>query len=179
MIQEDNPQLAEALRALGDAHDTMAIKMAVNPQGTTNPPQPPNQITVTANASGIHRVSIVDSNPRTRSVGYWHEWDTNSNFSNAQPTFLHAARQVSLALSMGATPVYHRVCAQYPDGQRSAWLIHGGPQHPTGVIDGASVPGPAPHTSTGSGTSSVPGYGSGRESFVSPPGQAGKSPKIF
>lgn len=171
--------IGEALEAVANSIDTLGQKSAMNPQGPTGAPAPPSGINVTANASGIHRISIIDNNPRTRQVHYFHEWDTDPSFGNPQPSHLGVARQISIPISMGTAPVYHRTFCQYPDGDRSPIVYFGSSSKPTGVVDGAPVSGPAPHVSTGSGTSSGGGYGFGREPFVSSPAQPGKAPKIY
>lgn len=178
-IKSRDPLLGEAIEALVTHVENTAQKTSVNPQGNTVAPAPPTAIKVTTNASGIHRVSWTDNNPRTRNARYFHEWDTDPNFGNPQTTPTHVGRQVSIPISMGDKPVYHRVCAQYPDGPRSAWVYHGSPTNPTGVIDNAPTVGPAPHPTTGSGTSSTGGQGFGIEKFVSSPVAPGIAPKVF
>lgn len=178
-IKSWNPLLGEALESLVNAHENIAQKLSVNPQGSTVAPAPPSAVNVTANASGIHRISWSDSNPRTRNLHYIHEWDHDSSFANGQSTITSGHRQLSIPIAGGTKPVFHRVCAQYPDGARSTWVYFGSPTNPTGVVDGAPTAGPLPHTSTGSGTSSVPGHGLGQEKFVSSQALPGKPPKVF
>jgi hypothetical protein len=171
--------IGEALEALTNGLETVGVKAAMNPQGNTNAPAPPSATAVTANASGIHRISITDNSPRTRQVHYFHEWDTDPAFGNPQTAHLGVARQVSIPIAMGSTPVYHRVYCQYPDGDRSPIVYLGSSSNPTGVVDGSPTPGPVAHPTTGSGTASGGGHGFGREAFVSSPSQPGKPPKIW
>lgn len=173
--------IGEALSAISTAVDNMGQKLAVNPQGSTLAPAPPSAINVTANASGIHRVSIVDNNPRTRQVHYFIEHSISRNFRDAdtQTEHLGVARQRSLPQSMGKTPVYYRAYSMYPDGQRSQMVYFGSATNPTGVVDGATTTGPAFHPSTGSGTSTGAGYGFGQEHFVPNPTTPGRAPKVY
>jgi hypothetical protein len=178
-VKSWNPLLGEAIDALALHIDNIAQKAGVNPQGSVVAPTPPSSINVTANASGIHRVSWTDNSPRTRNLQYVHEWDTSSTFANGQPTVTSGHRQLSIAISGGTQPVYHRVCSQYPDGSRSPWVYFGSPTNPTGVVDSATVAGPPAHPTTGCGTSSTAGHGLGQEKFVSSPAAPGIPPKTF
>lgn len=178
-VKSWNPLLGETIEALVSHIENTAQKTSINPQGNTVAPAAPSAIKVTANASGIHRVSWTDSNPRTRHVNYFHEWDTDPGFSNPQSSHVGVGRQISIPIAMGTKAVYHRVSAQYPDGPRSSWVYFGSPTNPTGVVDGATVAGPPAHTSTGSGTSTTGGQGFGIEKYVSSQSLPGQPPKVF
>jgi hypothetical protein len=134
-IWANNPLFAEALESLRNGIDTMGQKLSVNPQGPTIAPSPPSAINVSA-ASGITHVSLQDSNPRTRNVHYFVEYDTNPNFSNAQTIHLGAARQVRVPTFLGTT--YWRAYSQYADSPRSSIVYHGTTTAPTAVSDGAA-----------------------------------------
>ena|SRR5579862_6411723 len=180
-LTQDNPLLGEALQSLMNGIEQTGTKLSVNPQGNTNPPAAPTGISVTANASGIHRVSISDNSPRTRNVHYFVEHSTDRHFSasSVQVEHLGPVRQRSLAQSMGTTPVYYRAYAQYLDGPRSDYVYFGSSTNPTGVQDGATTVGPAFHASTGSGTASGGGEGFGTEKYVANPAAPGRPPKVF
>jgi hypothetical protein len=171
--------IGEALDSLKTGVENMGQQLAVNPQGTTNAPAPPNAINVTANSSGIHRISLTDNNPRTRQVNYFVDFDTDPQFGNAQTEHLGVQRQRSIPQSMGKTPVFYRGYCSYPSGGRSPFIYFGTSSKPTPVVDGATVVGPDFHPTTGSGTSSTGGYGFGQEQFVSSPNQPGKPPSIY
>lgn len=178
-VKSWNPLLGETIESLVQKIENVAVKTNQNPDGSTVAPAAPTSINVTSNTSGIHRVSWTDNNPRTRNLHYVHEWDHDSTFKNGQATISSGHRQLSIAISGGAKPVFHRVCAQYPDGARSNWVYFGSPTNPTGVTDNATVPGPDPHPATGCGTSNVPGHGLGQEKFVPSPTAPGLPPKTF
>lgn len=150
----------------------------MNPQGGTKPPSPHNQVSVVAQG-GITHVSLTDNNPRTSHVHNFVEWSHDRNFGDAQTIHLGVGRQVRIPTFMGGTPIYVRSFAQYPDGPRSEFTYHGSMQNPLPILDGAAVVGPHPPASTGSGTSSTPGNGFGREPFVSSPKNPGHPPQIF
>lgn len=178
-IKANNPLLGEALDAVSLHIENVAQKAGYNSAGSAVAPSPPSSISVSANASGIHRVSWTDNSPRTRNLNYVHEWDHNSTFTNGQATVTAGHRQISIPISGGTTPVYHRVCSQYPDGSRSPWVYLGSQTNPTGVVDNATVAGPPPNAATGCGTSTVPGHGLGQEKYVSSPSAPGLPPKTF
>ena len=178
-VKSWNPLLGETIQSLITHVENIAQKTTINPNGSVVTPSAPTSINVTANASGIHRVSWTDNNPRTRDLRYVHEWDTDPTFPNGQSTVTHGHRQLSISIAMGTKPVYHRVCSQYPDGNRSSWVYFGSPTNPLGVKDNATTVGPPAHTSTGCGTSNTAGHGLGQEKFVSPAATPGQPPKTF
>jgi hypothetical protein len=168
----------EAIQSVSQALENLSTKLSINSQGDTRPPAPHSAVNVVAKG-GVTHVSLMDNNPRTSQVHNFVEWDTDRNFSNAQPIHLGPTRQVRIPTFMGVTPVYVRSYTQHSDGQRSEFSYHGTKQNPTPIIDGATIPGPTPPPTTGSGTSPVAGHGFGVEPFVSSPTNPGKRPSIF
>ncbi len=180
-ITQDHPLVGEAFQSLVQIIQNLSEKLSIDPQGNTLAPPAPQSINVTANSTGIHRVSIVDNNPRTRNLEYFHEYSLHPDFreGSVQTEHLGVQRQNSVNIAMGQQPIYHRVYSQYRDGPKSDFVYFGSSTNPTGVVDGAAVTGPDLHPSTGSGTASTGGQGFGTEKYVSSEAAPGRPPKVF
>ena len=193
-IKARDPLLGEALETLADLHDNMGQKLSVNPQGKTAVPPSHVALNVTAANGVVHATVDNGSNPRTRNLHNFLEWDTDPNFTNAQVEHLHVGTQRRIPTMLGTT-VYMRSYTMYADGQQQSPYkyaqIHDGlqsqtylqstnPTPPSGTQTvTVSLPGPNLPRSTGSGTSPTPGQGFGIEQFVSEATTPGKPPKVF
>jgi hypothetical protein len=169
-------------------------KLSVNPQGKTLTP-PPHSALNAVGANGVIHVSVDNgSNPRTRQLHNFVDYDTDPNFGNAQTESLHVGTQRRIPTMLGTT-IYLRSYTMYPDGEQQSTYkytsVHDGlasqtflqstnPTPPTGTKTvTTTLPGPAFPPTRGSGTSSTPGQGFGVEKFVSEPSTPGKPPKVF
>lgn len=193
-IKARDPLLGEALETLADLHDNMGQKLSVNPQGKTLTPPPHVALNVVAANGVLHATVDNGANPRTRQLHNFIDYDTNSNFSNAQTESLHVGTQRRIPTMLGTT-IFLRSYTMYPDGeQQSAYKyaqVHDGlatqtylqsttPTPPAGTQTvSTALPGPALPATTGSGTSPVPGRGFGVEKFVAQTNTPGKPPKVF
>ena len=146
-----DPQLGEALKAISAAMDTVALQTNANPQG--QPPKPPQVSSLVVTASdGIFHGQITDNNPVARGITYHLEASSTPNFN--QPILLASGPSRDKAgIALGNQKLYFRAFSQYPTGDPSAPVYHGGsPQNPVAVAGGGTLAGPPVLTSKGSGT---------------------------
>ena len=150
--------LAETLRALMNAHNTMTKKTGVS---DTPLPAPPNirAIAVTAQ-NGQFNITITDPDGQAQaSLGlhYFLEWDTTPAFANPTVEDIGPARGESLQL--GNQTLYWRAYSQFRHSPISQKIAYGG-ANPIAVVGGGAATPPPPGGGSG-GSGGGGGFGGG------------------
>lgn len=155
-VESEDPRLYAALRAIVDAVNNLGRGVGVDPSGATPPPQSLAAISVTA-ANGIFDVAITDNSRVVRGINYFVESDSTPGFLQPHVYALGPSRNARFAL--GNLNLYWRAYSQYLGSQPSQPVAFGNP--PIAVSGGGTSPGPAQHTSAGSGTAAGNGQQGG------------------
>jgi hypothetical protein len=162
-VRAENPMLANLLRRVVGAINTLAENTGQSPTGQSDAPPAVGAVNVKA-SGGVAHVTIADDAPVSKPIEYFVEHDTNPNFTNPHVQHLVSGRGAFLPLpsknDAGDTQHwYFRAYSQYPGSQPSAPVYFGG-LSPTGVDTGGATQ-LTPLTSTGSGTASPTGQQGG------------------
>jgi len=158
--------LSNALRLLVNGVNNLGQNVAVDPNGKLPAPPAVQQLTVKTNGMGLVHAVINDSNPISKNLHYFVEYDTNPNFSQPHVAHLGVSRTmhpITLpALDDNNNPqkFYFRAYSQYPGGDPGAPVKFGGtsptPVNPGGTQAMTLIP------STGSGTAQNSGQEGGK-----------------
>ena len=168
-IQKIDPLLADALADIVQKLQNVASQVAANPTGTVSPPPTISALSVVA-SGGIFDIQIQDNSPVNRGINYFVEYSTAASF--AQPHVVDLGASRSYRATWGNQTLYFRAYSQYPTSAPSATVYFGSSAAPTGVVGGGTA-GPAPQTSTGSGTAPNNGQ-QGGAGFGYTPSRSGK-----
>jgi hypothetical protein len=154
-VESTDPRLADSLQRIVNAVNTLGVGTGVDPAGATQPPAPIAAISVQA-ADGIFDVALTDNSQITRGISYFVESDTTPGFN--QPHVYSLGPSRNMRVSLGNLTLYWRGYSQYLGSAPSAPVAFGSP--PAAVV-GGGVSGPAPQSSSGSGTASGTGQQGG------------------
>jgi hypothetical protein len=151
-IRGRDPILAETVQQLADAINHVQLGTSV-----VDSPDNIGGLSVTQQ-NGNFDITITDHSSINRSIQYFVEWATNSNFIGARTISLGSSRTMNIALgSLGGAPTYWRAYSQYPNSKPSSPVYaQGNP-----IVSGGTVS-PAPQPSTGSGTGTSTGQQPGQ-----------------
>src|ERR1700746_1860149 len=84
--------LSNALRLLVNGVNNLGQNVAVDPNGKLPAPPAVQQLTVKTNGMGLVHAVINDSNPISKNLHYFVEYDTNPNFSQPHVAHLGVSR---------------------------------------------------------------------------------------
>ena len=145
-VETSDPRLADSLRRIVDAVNTLGVGTGVDPAGATESPTPIASLNVIA-ANGIFDIVLTDNSPITRGISYFVESDVTPGFNQPHVYSLGASRNLRVAL--GNLTLYWRAYSQYLGSAPSAPAAFGAP--PSVVVGGDSA-GPALQPSSGTRT---------------------------
>lgn len=151
--------LAETLKSLLDAVNTVAKHTAISVVGPQVAPAQPVKLSVTA-ANGIFDVAIQDNQPADSDLApeYFVEYSTSPS---GPWTVKHLGPSRNWRSMLGNQTLYFRSYSQFGrSSQVSAHRYFGPANAPTPVV-GGGVAGPAIQPSAGSGTNPTSGQGGG------------------
>jgi hypothetical protein len=154
-VESSDPRLADSLRRIVDAVNTLGVGTGVDPAGATEAPTSIASLNVIA-ANGIFDIALTDNSPITRGISYFVESDITPGFN--QPHVYSLGPSRNLRVSLGNLTLYWRAYSQYLGSDPSAPVAFGAP--PTAVVGGGSA-GPALQPSSGSGTAAGTGQQGG------------------
>src|SRR3984885_6560672 len=155
-VESSDPRLADSLRRIVDAVNTLGVGTGVDPAGSTQAPTPIASLNVIA-ANGIFDIALTDNSPITRGISYFVESDITPGFN--QPHVYSLGPSRNLRVSLGNQTLYWRAYSQYLGSDPSTPVAFGTP--PTAVVGGGAVTGPQMQPSSGSGTAAGDEGGSG------------------
>lgn len=154
-VETSDPRLADSLRRIVDAVNTLGVGTGVDPAGATESPTPIASLNVIA-ANGIFDIALTDNSPITRGINYFVESDVTPGF--IQPHVYSLGPSRNLRVALGNLTLYWRAYSQYLGSAPSTPVAFGAP--PSAVVGGGSA-GPALQSSSGSGTAAGTGQQGG------------------
>jgi len=166
-VDDHGQWLQSALQRIEDAVNNLGRNTAAAPKGILPPPPPIQRVNVKASGGTLH-VTIDDSSPIQKGIGYWVECDTDPSFSRPHPFSFNASRTGTIALpgmddDGNPQQFYVRAYSQYPGGKPNT-PIHFGAETPSPVLPGGTsqmtlLPSTGSGTAQNSGEQGGSGFG--------------------
>lgn len=170
------PQMAEALRDIGQAITNLGNGVAVSPTATIQPPPNITGIQVKALKGNLYNVQITDNSNININIEYFVEVSTTSAFSPATTFYYQLLQKRSDFIALPEGNWFFRAYSQYVGGSTANTpVVFGGTGTPKSV-NAVGVTDTTPLTSTGIGTATNTGQGAGGTLFKSSTGQ---NPTLF
>ena len=161
--------LGNALQLLQDGINNLGKNIAVDPSGTIPSPPTIQQLTVKTNGTGLVHGVINDSNPISKNLHYFIEYDTSPSFPQPHVIHLGASRSMSPVTlpaqddNGNSQKFYFRAYSQYPGGHPGL-AVHFGGTTPTAVDPGGTqqmtlIPSTGSGTAQNTGQEGASGFG--------------------
>ena len=153
---EFGSRLFETISDMMKATTTLAQQTNADLSGNPAPPPRLQAMTVTPTETGAH-ISITHEGEFYRGISYHAEYSASPNFTNPFPVHMGPAREQDVPV--GSKTLYWRAFAQYPTGDPTTAVYHGGTT-PAAVTGGkASNLGTSQGSGTGRAGEGLSGYG--------------------
>ena len=153
---EYGARLYEALKYIEQSHNNVEQQTNANATGVPSAPPPLQALTITPTETGVH-ASINHQGEFYRGIEYHLAYADNPHFTNPFPVSIGPAREADIPT--GTKTLYWQAIGQYPTGDPTNPVFHGGAT-PQAVTGGTKSPlGLSQGSGTGLPGAQIAGYG--------------------